>query len=127
MSSDSFSDAEGMSSSTEVPSSAGCVDTDKLFPAYPLPLTTVMVESFCEATEVGTDALEATLTGGGAGTYGGGEGDLSAEVAEGFGGKLGVEVLVGGSMPLAEILPKESLATLLVMTGATLLMGLLTS
>ena len=36
-------------------------------------------------------------TGGGAGTYGGGDGDLSDVVPDddvGFGGKLGVEVLV---------------------------------
>ena len=83
--------------------------------------------------------MEAALedTGGGAGTYGGGDGDLSAVVDDvGFGGKLGVEVLVAAvdigdeSMPLLDaedslnvllipMLPKlESLMTWL--TGATL-------
>ena len=77
-------------------------------------------------------------TGGGAGTYGGGDGDLSAvEDDVGFGGKLGVEVVVVDvgdvSMPLladeddSELLlfPMPKLESL--MTGATLLIGLANS
>ena len=102
------------------------------------PLTTVMVES------LGDWAMEAAAledTGGGAGTYGGGDGDLSAVVDDvGFGGKLGVEVLVAAvdigdeSMPLLDA--EDSLNVLLIpmlpkleslMTGATLLIGLANS
>jgi len=77
-------------------------------------------------------------TGGGAGTYGGGDGDLSAVVPDdddvGFGGKLGVEVLVvvvgDVSMPLLDedslvLFPMPKLESL--MTGATLLIGLANS
>ena len=96
------------------------------------PLTTVMVES------LGDWAMEAAAledTGGGAGTYGGGDGDLSAVADDdGFGGKLGVEVLVvvvgDVSMPLLDedslvLFPMPKLESL--MTGATLLIGLANS
>ena len=109
-SSDSFSEAEGISSSTEVPSSAGWVETDK-FDWLKDPLTTVIVESF--------PPLE--VVGGGAGTWGGGLEPLSFEI-EGLGGKLGktgVEVVISLFTPFELRLEVE-----LVKLGATLDIGL---
>ena len=95
-----------------------------------------MVESLGDWPMEAAAALEDT--GGGAGTYGGGDGDLSAVVPDddvGFGGKLGVEVLVvvdvgDVSMPLLDedslvLFPMPKLESL--MTGATLLIGLANS